>query len=56
VIATGHAMLGITLAPITGELVAETVHRESNTVDIGRFSPERFRSFFPSRLRSQNTH
>jgi D-amino-acid dehydrogenase len=55
VIATGHAMLGITLAPITGELVAETIHRESKTFDIDRFSPERFRSFLSFRLRSQNT-
>jgi D-amino-acid dehydrogenase len=53
-IATGHAMMGITLAPITGELVAETILHEENTMDIERLSPDRFRSLVPFRVRSRN--
>jgi D-amino-acid dehydrogenase len=39
VFATGHAMLGVTLAPLTGRLVAELV---AGTVSQPRLSPERF--------------
>jgi D-amino-acid dehydrogenase len=39
VFATGHAMLGVTLAPLTGRLVAELV---AGTVSQPALSPERF--------------
>ena len=39
IFATGHAMLGVTLAPITGRLVAELVAR---AVSQPALSPERF--------------
>lgn len=42
VLATGHCMLGISLAPITGRLVAEVMDGESPTVDI---DPLRLRRF-----------
>ncbi|MBL7960446.1 FAD-dependent oxidoreductase [bacterium] len=40
--ATGHAMLGITLAPITGKLISEIVSNENNIVDISQLKPDRF--------------
>ncbi|MBL7994069.1 FAD-dependent oxidoreductase [bacterium] len=40
--ATGHAMLGITLAPITGKLISEIVSSEKTTVDISQLKPNRF--------------
>jgi D-amino-acid dehydrogenase len=40
--ATGHAMLGVTLAPITGELVAEIAAGEAPTLPLHPFRPERF--------------
>ncbi|MGA7617509.1 MAG: FAD-dependent oxidoreductase [Thermoanaerobaculia bacterium] len=40
--ATGHAMMGISLGPITGKLVAEIVSGEPPSIDIDRLSPERF--------------
>jgi D-amino-acid dehydrogenase len=42
VVATGHAMLGVTLAPATGELVADLVE--------GREPPEYARAFSPGRF------
>ena len=43
VLATGHAMMGLTLAPITGRLVAETVSGESPSHDVTALRPDRFR-------------
>lgn len=40
--ATGHAMLGVTLAPITGKLVAGIVAEEASTFDLAPLSPDRF--------------
>lgn len=40
--ATGHAMLGITLSPITGKLVEEIVADKKPTVDLSALSPDRF--------------
>ena len=40
--AAGHAMLGITLAPATGRLVAQLLSGEETQVDISRCSLERF--------------
>jgi len=42
VIATGHAMMGMTLAPITGKLVAGILSGEKSELDIGMLSPDRY--------------
>jgi D-amino-acid dehydrogenase len=42
VLATGHAMLGITLAPVTGEIVASLIGGESPRHDIEPFRASRF--------------
>jgi D-amino-acid dehydrogenase len=42
VIATGHAMKGLSLAPVTARLVAELVAGETLSHDLGPFSPDRF--------------
>ncbi len=41
-IATGHAMAGLTLGPVTGKLVAEYVLDGSPSIDITALRPERF--------------
>jgi D-amino-acid dehydrogenase len=41
--ATGHAMVGISLAPITGKLVAEIVHGRIPSIDLHLLRPDRFR-------------
>ena len=43
VLATGHAMLGIALAPVTGEIVADLVTGAQARHEIVPFSPSRFR-------------
>jgi glycine/D-amino acid oxidase-like deaminating enzyme len=43
VLATGHAMLGIALAPITGEIVADLVAGAPTRAEAAAFSPARFR-------------
>jgi D-amino-acid dehydrogenase len=40
--ATGHAMLGITLAPITGQLVADLIAERRPSIDIAALAPDRF--------------
>ena len=40
--ATGHAMMGLSLAPITGQLVAEIISGEKPSVAIDRLNPDRF--------------
>jgi D-amino-acid dehydrogenase len=42
VIATGHAMMGMSLSPITGRLVSEIVSGEKPSFDLSRLSPDRF--------------
>jgi D-amino-acid dehydrogenase len=42
-------MMGITLAPITGRLVAELVAGEEPSVDPAPLSPNRFHSLLPKR-------
>lgn len=42
-VATGHSMLGITLAPATGALMAELITTESTPEVLEPFAPERFR-------------
>lgn len=40
--AGGHAMLGVTAAPGTGKLISEIINGEKTSVDVTRFSPQRF--------------
>lgn len=42
VIATGHAMVGVSLGPVTGKLVAEIVQGERPSIDVAALSPSRF--------------
>jgi D-amino-acid dehydrogenase len=35
-------MLGLTLAPATGRLIAELVREQATHIDIDAFSPDRF--------------
>jgi D-amino-acid dehydrogenase len=42
IVATGHAMLGITMAPATGKLVTDLVTGRSITLDMQCLSPDRF--------------
>jgi D-amino-acid dehydrogenase len=42
VVATGHAMLGITLAPATGEMVADILEERQLEAFASAFSPSRF--------------
>ena len=41
-LATGHAMLGLTLGPITGQAVAEMVLDRKSSVEFGEFRADRF--------------
>jgi D-amino-acid dehydrogenase len=41
-VATGHAMMGISLGPITGQLVSEVLRGEKTSVDLRHLSPDRF--------------
>jgi D-amino-acid dehydrogenase len=41
-VATGHSMVGTTLAPATGKLVAELVEGRSPHIDPTPFAPTRF--------------
>lgn len=42
-IATGHAMLGITLAPVTGDAMADLMTGTTNPAEYAAFEPGRFR-------------
>jgi D-amino-acid dehydrogenase len=42
VIASGHAMMGVSMGPITGKLVSEIVSEEAPSLDIAGLSAERF--------------
>jgi D-amino-acid dehydrogenase len=41
-IATGHAMMGLSLAPVTGKLIAQVIDREKPGIDLKLLSPDRF--------------
>jgi D-amino-acid dehydrogenase len=41
-VATGHGMLGVTMAPVTGEIIAELIVDGSTRHDLSAFRPERF--------------
>jgi len=42
VAATGHAMLGISLAPVTGKLVHDIISKKEMDFDMSMLSPDRF--------------
>lgn len=42
VLATGHSMMGLSLGPGTGKLVAELINQEKTSIGIAAFTPERF--------------
>ena len=42
ILATGHAMMGLSLGPITGRLVAEIVSGETPGFDLGLLDPDRY--------------
>ena len=42
IVAAGHAMVGLSLGPITGRLVADLVIDNRASVEIGLLSPDRF--------------
>lgn len=42
IIAGGHGMMGISLGPATGKVVAELASREATSVPIGLYDPERY--------------
>lgn len=42
IIATGHAMMGLSLAPITGQLVSQMVSGETLPMDLSLLSPDRY--------------
>ena len=44
VMATGHAMVGLSLGAGTGKLVSEIVNEQPTSIDISYYSPERFNS------------
>ncbi len=41
-LATGHAMMGMTLGPVTGTLIAEIISGESPSFDLAQLSPDRY--------------
>jgi len=42
ILATGHAMMGMSLSPITGRLVSEIISGEKPSFDLGLLSPDRY--------------
>ncbi len=41
-VATGHAMLGLTLAPVTADLIADLITRGNSDIESAAFDPGRF--------------
>jgi D-amino-acid dehydrogenase len=41
--ATGHAMMGLSMGPITGKLIAELLSGERPSIELAPLSPDRFR-------------
>jgi D-amino-acid dehydrogenase len=40
--ATGHAMVGLSLGAGTGKLVTEIIQEQATSIDISIYNPERF--------------
>lgn len=55
VLATGHAMLGFTLAPLTGKLVAELVEGRPPSRDLRLLRPDRFRPLLGRPVRARGS-
>lgn len=47
-VATGHAMLGLTLAPATADLIADCITRGESDIDSRAFDPARFARAVPA--------
>ena len=41
-IASGHAMMGMSLGPVTGQLIAEILAGETPRIDLNQLSPDRY--------------
>ena len=41
-IAAGHAMMGISLGPVTGQLISEILEGETPRIDVTQLSPDRY--------------
>jgi D-amino-acid dehydrogenase len=41
-VATGHAMMGMTLGPVTGKLIAQIISGEKTAFDLSLLSPDRY--------------
>ena len=41
-VAGGHAMMGLSLGPATGKLIAELARSRNTSLDISAFDPNRF--------------
>lgn len=52
-LATGHAMMGFALGPITGQLAAESIVEGEPSYDLAPFSPSRYRRGSRHRQRSK---
>jgi D-amino-acid dehydrogenase len=42
IVATGHAMLGLSLGPITGKLVSQILSGENPAIDLQLLNPDRY--------------
>ena len=42
IIATGHSMMGLSLAPVTGKLVADLINQNSSKINLSQLAPNRF--------------
>ena len=42
ILAVGHAMIGMSLGPVTGKIVAEIASRERPSIDVAPLGPDRF--------------
>lgn len=42
IIATGHSMMGLSLAPVTGKLVADLINQNSPKINLSQLAPNRF--------------
>jgi D-amino-acid dehydrogenase len=41
-LATGHAMMGLSLGPVTGRLIAQVIDGERTEIDLALLSPDRY--------------
>jgi len=48
IVATGHAMMGLSLAPITGEIVGGLVDGEPSSIDLRMLAPDRYSARRPT--------